>query len=271
MVVDTNRLKERFDTNQVAVGASCALFSDAVVEIFGDLGLDFVFMDYEHNGTSIWDSLALEGLTRTAETTGIEPIVRIPSGTRDTHPALVRKVLDTGIRNIIVPRIETPAEVRRAVAAGRFRYDDGVGDRGAGSARGSKWGAGRDDGWIDREDNLTLVGIMIENTTAVDHIDEITTIPDLGFVIIGSSDLSISLGRPFDRDHDAFQDAVETVRAACRRNDVPYGQMGVPLAEAVETVDAGGRLLNIGSDVNAIRTFIRNTHENLDRDLDRRG
>lgn len=264
MVVETNPFRTKLEAGEVVLGASCQLFNPTVLEIFGGLGLDYAFMDFEHNGPSIWDSLLLEQLTRTAAVADVEPLVRIPSGGEQTHPSLVRKVLDTGIRNVLVPRVETAAEVRSAVEAARFVYDDGVGDRGAGSARGSDWGAARGPGWVTREDALTAVGVMIENATAVDNIEDIVDVPDLGFVIIGSSDLSISLDRPFDRGDPTFEAAVETVRGACADAGVPFGQMGVGPEEALETVRRGGQILSIGSDVGGIRSGLGAVLDDLD-------
>lgn len=117
---------------------------------------------------------------------------------------------------------------------------------------------------MTREDALTSVGVMIENATAVDNIEDIVDVPDLGFVIIGSSDLSISLDRPFDRGDPTFEAAVETVRGACADAGVPYGQMGVGPEEALETVRHGGQILSIGSDVGGIRSGLGAVLDDLD-------
>jgi 2-dehydro-3-deoxyglucarate aldolase len=82
-----------------------------LVEVFGDLGLDFVWLDFEHTGPSAYDSKVFENLTRAAEGAGTELLVRTPSG----DPEIIRKILDTGVRNLLIPRIETAEEVKRAV------------------------------------------------------------------------------------------------------------------------------------------------------------
>lgn len=49
---------------------------------------------------------------------------------------------------------------------------------------------------------------MIENDLAVSNLDEILEVPELGFVFVGPSDLSISLGHPFETDHPDVQEAI---------------------------------------------------------------
>lgn len=120
--------RTRLEGGEVAVGAVARTPTPTLVEVYGDVGLDFVFLDYEHaGGPSPEDTRTLENLVRAAELTGIEPLVRIPEG----HPPLVRKVLETGVRTLLVPRVEAAAEVREAVAATRFSFDGGVGDAGS--------------------------------------------------------------------------------------------------------------------------------------------
>lgn len=259
-----NELKQILDAGDVAIGAGSVTYSAAVIETYGDVGLDYVFLDFEHNGTAVWDSLDFEELTRVAEIADVELVVRLPSGDAGDHPPIVRKVLDTGIRNIVIPRVETPAEVRRAVKATQFAYDGGPGERGVGAARGSSWGADIDNDWLAREDDNVLCGLMIENETALNNLDDILAVPNLGFVFIGSNDLSVSLGCPLNFDHPDFQEALTTIQESCVSAGVPFGQLGVSTADAREMVDRGGQLLSIGSDLGAVRETFTERQQQLD-------
>lgn len=259
-----NELERILDAGDVAVGASAVTYSSAVIEAYGDVGLDYVFLDFEHNGTAVWDSLDFEALTRTAEIADVELVVRLPSGDAGDHPPVVRKVLDTGIRNVVIPRVETAAEVRSAVEAAQFRYDGAPGERGVGAARGSSWGADIDHDWLDREDENVLCGIMVENETAIADLDEMLAVPDLGFVFVGSNDLSVSLGCPLDFEHPDFREALTEIRESCVDAGVPFGQLGVGVSEASEMVDRGGQLLSIGSDLGAIRETFAERRSDVD-------
>ena len=150
-------VREVLEGGEEAIGARCMTRAPMFVEIYGELGFDFAWMDVEHGGQSPWGATTFEGLVRAAAGADVDLLVRLPSG--DLH--LIRKVLDTGVRTFLIPRVETAAEVRRAVEASRFRYDGGAGERGAASGLASDWGSA--DGYVEREDATPLVGVMIES------------------------------------------------------------------------------------------------------------
>jgi len=132
-----NDLAAILDDGDVALGVLDNTYSPTLVEFYGELGVDFVWLDFEHGGPDPWDGGQLEDLLRAGERTDVELLVRLP----DTDPTLVRKALDLGARNVFLPRVETAEEVRDAVRSARFRYDDGPGDRGLASPRASRWGS----------------------------------------------------------------------------------------------------------------------------------
>jgi len=107
-----------------------------MVEVYGELGLDFVWLDYEH-GENPYDVSELEHLSRAAAQSGIELLVRVP----EASSPLIHRPLDTGIRSILMPRVSTAREVRQAVEASRYAYDGDVGKRGFASSRSGDWGA----------------------------------------------------------------------------------------------------------------------------------
>lgn len=86
-------------------------------------------------------------------------MVRLPSN----DPSVVRKVLDTGVRTLVVPRVETGADVRRAAGAAFYTYEGDSGDRGIAHACGSSWGTDLD---TDREDGSVLVGVSVTGIAA---------------------------------------------------------------------------------------------------------
>jgi 2-dehydro-3-deoxyglucarate aldolase len=161
-------------------------------------------------------------------------------------------VLDTGVRNVLVPRVETAAEVERAVEAANFHYDGGIGDRGMGAGRANLWG-GLGGDYVESEDASTQVGVMIENTTAVDNLDEILAVPDLGFVFIGPADLSHSLGRPGEITDSTVQETMADIEETVTSAGVPLGSFVYDATDPGPTIEKGYQLLVSGFDANAIR------------------
>jgi len=242
-----NDLAATLEAGDVALGLLDDAYSPALVEFYGELGLDFVWLDLEHGGPDPWDAGALENLLRAAERTGIELLVRTP----DTDPTLVRKAMDLGVRNVFLPRVETAEEVRDAVRSSRFRYDDGPGDRGLGSPRARRWGLADD--YVATEDEETLVGTTIETEASIDDLDAILDVPELGFVFAGPYDLSVSLGHPGEVDHPDVQAAVETIRSSALDAGVPLGGLGFGMDDVNEKAANGYQILNVGSTTSALQ------------------
>jgi 2-dehydro-3-deoxyglucarate aldolase len=256
-----NGLRRALERGETVYGAAAATFSPTVVETFGAVGLDYVWLDLEHGGPSPYDSTALEDLTRAAEAADVELLVRLPA----PDPPIVRKVLDAGVRTILLPRIETASQLQPAVEAAYFAYDGDVGDRGVGIGRSGEWG-GYVDSFVGAEDDEVLVGTMVENERAVENIEDILAVPHLGFAFVGPADLEMSLsgGDPLEKNPEAVQSGIDRTLEACLAADVPVGRIRNDAVEARVAAEAGYQILRIGGDVGSIRTTIGDRLDELD-------
>jgi 2-dehydro-3-deoxyglucarate aldolase len=246
-----NELRSILEAGETAFGSQAVTHAPLLVEVFGEFDLDFVWIDFEHTGPSAYDSAVFEDLTRAAEGSNIELLVRIPSG----DPSLIRKVLDTGVRNILIPRVETADEVRRAAKATRFVYDDEPGERGAAPARARSWGGPAIPEYAKREDDNVNFGVMIENTTAVDNLDEILSVPGLGFVWTGAHDLSVSTGT-LDPSHEAVTTRVQQIVDTCNDAGVPVGRAASDASDAQTALEEGYQIVRISNEVSAVRNLL---------------
>ncbi|WP_440763452.1 HpcH/HpaI aldolase family protein [Natronorubrum sp. DTA7] len=257
----TNLLRRTLEDDAVALGILENTYSPTLVEFYGELGLDFVWIDLEHAGPSPFDGDRLEDLLRAATVTGTELLVRLP----EPDPGMIRKVLDAGVRTLFVSRIETAEEVRRAVEASRFEYDGDPGKRGFASPRASRWGT--TDDYAGTEDDEVVVGVTIENPTAVANIEDILAVPELGFVFAGPLDLAVSLGHPGEPTHEAVEEQIEEIREAALEADVPLGGLGFGMDDVNEKAASGYQMLNLGSTTGALQGVVRswlNEYEGLE-------
>lgn len=156
---------------------------------------------------------------------------------------------------MLVPRVETASDVRRAVEAAHFSYDGGVGDRGLAGVRANRWGGDLSD-YTERADREVCVGVMVENKRAVSNLESILAVEKLGFAFIGPWDLSHSLGHPLDEARDRVQAVVSDIEGACRDTDVPVMGFVEDAADATGKADAGYQLVVVGSDVDALRAGV---------------
>lgn|GEM_PF-5992475 len=140
-----------------------------------------------------------------------------------------------------------------------------IGDRGVGIGRTSQW-AGYVDSHVGGEDAEVLVGTMIENERAVENLEEILAVPELGFAFVDPADLAMSMseGEPLEKNEEAVEAAIDRTLEACLAADVPIGRIRNDVTAAREAADAGYQIVRIGGDIGAIGTALRNKLDELD-------
>lgn len=243
-----SELTRALEEGAVVYGAGATTFSPAIVETYGAAGMEFVWLDFEHKGPSPADSQTLEHLVRATECADTELLVRLPT----PDPWLVRKVLDTGVGNLLLPRVETAVEVRQAARAMAFTYDEGPGERGVANSRNSDWG---DDGY-EPSTGTPGLGVMLETAAAVDNLESILSVPELDFAYLGTHDLAVSLGRPFHTEHSEVRETVDYLQGTCETADVPLGRTVSSPDEVAPAVEDGWRLLRFGDEMSALRRVL---------------
>ena len=247
----TNEVRRALESGDPVVGAGASTFAPEVVETYGAIGLEFVWLDFEHDGPSPHDARLLNDLSRAAECAGTELLCRLPS----EDPHLVRKALDAGVRNVLIPRVTTAAQVRRAAEATRFRGATGPGERGVAQARVTNWG-GDTDGYVGREDAEVALGAMVESREAVQNLDAMLEVPALSFCFVGPSDLSVSLGHPTETDHPEVRETVATVEDRVAESDVALAGIANSPAAVADARERGYDLLRVGGDLAVLRSAL---------------
>lgn len=253
-----NHFQCEIQSDNHVLGAGVKTYSPALIEIYGQLGLDFAWLDFEHGGPSPWNTHLFENLTRAAELAEINLLVRLPGN----NPSLIRKVLDAGVRNIMIPRVTTADEVRDVVKAGRFTFKGEPGKRGAALGRARNYGYGDDD-YLSLEDETVCIGVQIETVESVDVIEEILSVPELGFVYFGPGDLSIQMGR--NTPQSDVEDELTSVLSKCRNSNIPVGRTFSNPDSAMRGIKQGYRIIRLGDDFEAIRNTLEERIEQIEK------
>lgn len=219
------------------IGMRSQLCSAIAVEIIGTAGFDYVYLDAEHAAN---DSMEILQQLQALAGTRAQGVVRLPSD----DPALIGRLLDLGLRNVVIPMVERADDARRVVAACRYPPS---GRRGVAAAfRGNRFGDYAD--YYARADDGICLIVQLETRTALDNLESIAAVEGVSGLMIGPADLAADLGHLGDARHPevrrAIGEAIDRIRATGRA-----AGMSASGTDAQEWLDRGCAFVSVGGDV----------------------
>jgi staphyloferrin B biosynthesis citrate synthase len=240
---DPRAFRERLLAREPLIGTFMKTPSAHNTEIIGGLGYDFVMLDEEH---APWDRGTLDMGLLAAKAFGTAGIVRIAR----PDPSSVLSVLDDGAIGIMVPHVDSAQKARDVASWARYKG----GARGLGIGRGGEYGA-RGADHIPFADRTTTVIAMIEDARAIEVIDDIVAVEGIDCIFMGRGDLGLSLSNA-GPSAPPLKDAVETICAACRKQDKPVSAVVQQMDsdEARWLIDLGVTAMMVASDQGFMRT-----------------
>ena len=186
-----NKVKEKISRGEPALGIGL-LWGCPDLEFCGYLGFDWIWLDGEHgrfSPYSLWD------IARASEVGDIIPIIRAPQN----DSKLLLEYLEAGIMGVIIPQVRTKEDVVKAVNAAKYPP---LGKRGSGAIRPAKYGLFSDQkDYFKKANEETMVIALVEDPVGIENLAEILLVEGLDAVVIGYSDLSMSMGHPGEPEH----------------------------------------------------------------------
>ncbi len=236
--------KQKLKKGHFVLGGWTLLGHPGIVEIMAGERFDFICVDMEHTAIDLRNfqdaALAIKG-------TGCDLLARLQSCDADQ----AKRVLDNGANGIIVPSVNSKADAEKAVSIAKFPPE---GVRGSSLCRAT--GYGRDfAGYFNSHNDNVLVVIMLEHIDAVNHIDEILTIPGIDATLIGPYDLSASMGIAGQINHPDLLKAQQALVEACEKHNIPAGIHVVPVdnMQLNKRIEQGMKFIACGLDTLFIR------------------
>jgi 4-hydroxy-2-oxoheptanedioate aldolase len=216
-------------------------------EIVARAGYDWVVVDLEHGLGTESAVLAQLAAIQATPTAGL---VRVVSSER----MRVARPLDLGADGLMIPRLETVAEVRETVSWMRYPPAGirgvAIGTRGAGYQT------------VAHADlrllNERILGVFqVESPTAVDAADDLAAIDGVDVLFVGPADLSHSMGIPGSFADPRFTAALDRVVAAARAHGKAAGILLRDASEVAAYRAQGFGFIGIGSDSGLLMTGAR--------------
>src|SRR5689334_10954700 len=179
-----NRLKRKLRAGEPALGYWLSLNSLALTEMASGAGWDWLLLDAEHSTHN--DESVERHLLAALNGGPAEMVVRIPR----IDSALVKRLIDGGVRSFMFPFVQTVEEARLAVASTRYPPH---GIRGfSGTTRASRWG--KDTSYLETYADDICVIIQIESPQGISNIAAYGAIDGLDAMLIGANDLAANMG-----------------------------------------------------------------------------
>jgi 2-dehydro-3-deoxyglucarate aldolase/4-hydroxy-2-oxoheptanedioate aldolase len=226
---------------KTVLGCALSQFrSPEVPQLYAAAGLDWGFIDTEHG---CFDVETVQDLVRTALLTPLTPIVRVA----DLQYSLVARALDMGAEGIILPRMESPELLEKAVSWTKFP-PQGVRGYGLTSPQVGYKDHSFEEIIRHLNENI-LVVLQIETVPAMERCDELLSVPGVDVVMIGPSDFSIALGVAGQFEHPKLVESIMRVVECSRRHGVYAGIQTRSVALARFWKQRGMQFIGCGNDI----------------------
>jgi 4-hydroxy-2-oxoheptanedioate aldolase len=246
-----NPFKAALSNSQRQIGFWLSMADAYMSEVSATAGFDWLLIDSEHAPNDLRSILAqLQAVAPYRAEAVVRPV--------NADPALLKRLLDIGARNLLLPMIDSAEEARAAVAAVRYPPH---GIRGVGSAvgRASRWNSRAD--YLDIADSEICVLVQAETVTALENLPAICEVDGVDGVFIGPADLAASMGHRGKPGHPDVQKAIEAAMRTIIASGKAAGTLTSDQALARHYLELGCTFVATGVDIlmfaNAARKLAR--------------
>ena len=237
-----NGFKQRLKAHDKLIGCWCSLGNPITTEVLGLAGFDWLLLDAEHSPN---DVLTLIPQLMALKDSASAPVVRPPAN----EPVIIKRLLDAGFHNFLIPFVESAQAARDAVAATRYPPQ---GIRGVAMVqRNNRYGTVPDYFKL-ANDNMTVL-VQIESRAGVEAVAEIAAVDGVDGVFVGPSDLAAALGHIGNPGHPEVQAAITQLFAAIQAQGKPIGILTPVEADARRYLEQGASFVAIGNDIGLFR------------------
>jgi 2-dehydro-3-deoxyglucarate aldolase len=237
-----NSFRQRLLAGETLIGCWCSLANPITTEVLGIAGFDWLLLDAEHSPNDVTTFIPqLMALKDSASA----PIARPASN----NVVEIKRLLDAGFYNFLIPMVESADDARRAVEATRYPPK---GVRGVSvSQRSNRFGTVA--GYFEGIDEQICVLVQIESRKGIAAAAEISAVDGVDGVFVGPSDLSAALGHLNNPNHPAAQAAIGAVFDAVKSVGKSIGILAPIEADARRYLAMGARFVAVGSDLGVLR------------------
>lgn len=235
-----NTTLARLRAGETAYGCAMQLYPALEIpRLLAAAGFDWFFVDAEHGpfGGETTSQLIAAGVHA-----GITPIVRVS----ELLYSLVARSLDLGAHGIILPRVEDPKLLEQALRWTKYPPN---GVRGYGVFPPLlDYESHSMPAVMQHLDRNVMVIVQFETVRALEIADELLDAGPIDAIMVGPSDLSISMGIPGEFEHPKLIDAVLALAEKCEQRGIAPGLHSRSAEAARRWAARGMRFAGAGSE-----------------------
>ena len=234
-----NPFKEAIKRNELQIGLWLCSTTPFLAEVAATADYDWLLVDGEHAPNTMQD---LYDQVQAIDPYRSQAVVRPVEGTR----ANIKQVLDIGAKTILIPMVESAAQVEEIYKSMCYS-PKGYRGVGASIARVSRWN--RFPNYMENvEDNLCLL-VQVESREGLEHLDEITSVEGVDGVFFGPADLSTDMGYLGDASAPEVKKTMEYGIKRVRELGKAAGTLATDPAMAKQFIEWGATFVAVGVDV----------------------
>lgn len=237
-----NQFRRDLIAGRRVIGCWCSLASPISTEVLGLAGFDWLLLDGEHSPNEVTGFIPQ---LMALKDSPAAPVVR-PSSNNAVE---IKRLLDIGFYNFLIPFVESADDARRAVAATRYPPQ---GMRGVSvSQRNNRYGSVPD--YFKHINEQISVVVQIESRAGMAALREIAAVDGVDCIFVGPSDLAAALGHLGNPSHPEVQQAIAAIFADAKACGKASGTLAPVEADARRYMEMGATFVAVGSDLGTFR------------------
>lgn len=245
-----NRFRQKLLKGEKLIGCWSALGNPITAEVLGLAGFDWLLFDGEHAPN---DVLSFIPQLMAVKDSKSMPIVRPPKN----EPVVIKRLLDIGFYNLLIPYVETKADAELAVSATRYPPQ---GIRGVSVSHRSNGYATVPDYFKVINDNISII-VQIESQLGVENVEDIAQVEGVDCLFVGPGDLSAALGYLGQPSHPEVLKVIKHIFDVAKKYGKACGILAPVEEDARRYLEWGATFVAVGSDLGIFRAATKSLCE----------
>ena len=244
-----SRVRQRWAQEKPVLGTIACFTDPASTELISLLGFDCIWVDLEHQSTSVSEAAQMFRAARVGQA---DVLARPGKG----EFMRLGRLLEAGATGIVYPRCDNAEEAQEVVRWAKFAP---LGERGfMGANPDTPYNMISMPDYLRQANEQTWLAIQIESPEAAEETRAIAEVEGVDLVFFGPSDYSILSGVPGELDNVKIRDAMQHICQETLAAGKRFGTFVASVEQAQRALDLGASFICYGMDIMFVKAALEN-------------